>query len=72
MICKDIIHLVDGWDIFCIGRDNKNHYWLEARHIESGKLMRDFDLSIVHAPYIRDVVQKTNELLKEYEENKEA
>ncbi len=63
----DIINLFEGWDIFCIGRNSDNGYWLEARHIESGKLVRDLGLHIIHAPTLKEAVDKTNTMLINFE-----
>jgi hypothetical protein len=52
---EDIIVMPKGWDIYVIGRDYQNHFWLEARHIESNKLFRDFGESTPHAKTLREV-----------------
>ena len=64
----DIIVMPKGWDIFCIGRDRNNHYWLQARHIASNKLFHDLGLPDVHAPTIREVAYAAAELITQYEE----
>lgn len=59
-----IPELIDGWDIYCIGRDWQNNYWIEVRHIESGKLCRDLGLEIYHAPTIAEAINKANSAIK--------
>lgn len=50
-----------GWEVYCIGRDYINGYRLEARHIESGKLMRDLGMRLVFGRTIPEVFKKASD-----------
>lgn len=64
---NDIFVMPKGWDIYCIGRDYKNNYWNNARHIDSGELHDSFSIDIPHKPTIRELVYAAAEAIEEYE-----
>ncbi len=57
--------LREGWEVYCIGRNCEDRYWIEIIHVESGKLSRDLGLEIYHGHSIGEVISQANKAVAE-------
>jgi hypothetical protein len=59
--------LPEGYDVYCIGRDRTNGYWIEIRDIKNNKLAREIGMKIIYADSLDELFKEAREMILDSE-----